>query len=79
MYSRCFVKLSRSLTRTSENPLLPDLARVASFLLQSIGELALDELDGLFDGHIDVHGHQQMNMIGHHNEVVYVESLCGDV
>jgi hypothetical protein len=53
---------------------LPDFACVAVLALHSKREAALDELHGFFEGHVGRGGQEQVNVIGHDDEVVEGES-----
>jgi len=55
-------------------PTLPQLAQVLEFPLQAIGEVALNELHSLFDGHIPADRQQEMQVIRHDHEIVQQES-----
>ena len=57
---------------------LPDLARVAGFALEAKRKAPFDELHRFFDGHVAEDRQQQMQMIGHDDEVVEVKSFCRD-
>ena len=57
-------------------PALPDLSQVLEFPLQAIGESSLDELHGLFNGHIPANSHEQMQVIGHDHEIVQKKFPC---
>lgn len=53
---------------------LPDFACVAVFALHSKREASLDELHRFFDGQVGWGGEQQVNVVGHNDEVVKDES-----
>lgn len=52
---------------------LPDLSQVPQFFLQAVGESALDELHGPFNGRIACDREQQMQVVRHDDEIVQLE------
>jgi len=57
---------------------LPHFARISKILGQAARKSALDQLHGLFDGHVFSHGQQHMKVVGHYDEVVQLEMMFGN-
>jgi hypothetical protein len=52
---------------------LPDLSLISEISPQAVGESALDELHGLFNGNVARKSHQEMQMIWHNDEVMQLK------
>src|SRR5260221_10979457 len=58
---------------------LPDFKPASQFLFRAIREISFHEPDRLFNRHIAIKGELQMEMVGHHYEIMQPEFLGGDI
>src|SRR5258708_25921450 len=58
---------------------LPDFELVAQFLFRAIREISFHEPDRLFNRPAAIESELQMEMVGHHDEIMQPEFFGGDI